>query len=74
MEEIDLLEEKQVIEEMLTERRNTEVEEWRDTVIVGSGVTLMAVAGSRSSQTEGDLFLSEVGVLHEGTEEDQRSF
>ena len=33
----------------------------------------MAVAGSRSSNTEGDLLLVDGGVRREGTEEDQRS-
>ena len=54
-EEIDLLEKKQVMEEMLKGRRSTDVGEVRDTVIVVSGVTRMAVAGSRRSKTQGDL-------------------
>ena len=60
-----------MMEEMLTERRCTKVEEWRD--IFGSGVTRVAVSGSRSSETQGDLFLSKVGVLQKDTEGDQRS-
>ena len=35
---------------------------------------LIAAAGSRSSEAEGDLYLSEVGVLQTDWEEDQRSF
>ena len=34
----------------------------------------MAAAGSRRSETVGDLLLSEVGVLLRDSEEDQRSF
>ena len=34
----------------------------------------MEAAGSRSSEAEGDLLVSEVGVLHKDTEKDQRSF
>ena len=46
----------------------------RDTVVVGSGFALMAAAGSRSCKAEGDLFLSELGVLQKDTEEDRTSF
>ena len=49
-EEVDLLEKKQAKEEVLKERRNTEMEEWwRDTVVAEGGVTQKAAAGSRSS-------------------------
>ena len=34
----------------------------------------MAAAGSRMFETEGDLLLSEVGVVQKRIEEDQRSF
>ena len=73
-EEIALLEKKQVMQEMWKERRSTEFGGRRDTVVVGIGVTWMAVACSRSSKTEGHLLLSEVGVLQKDMEEDQRSF
>ena len=46
-EELDLLEKKQAKEELLKERRSTEVEEWRDTVVTEGGVTQKAAAGSR---------------------------
>ena len=39
-------------------------------VVAGSGVTQRAAAGSRSSDAEGDLCLSEVGVHQKDTEED----
>ena len=35
--EVDLLEKKQAMEELWKERRSIEVEEWRDTVVAGSG-------------------------------------
>ena len=63
-EEWDLLENKQAMEELLKERRNTEVEEWRDTVVAEGGVTHKATVGSRSSEVEGDLFVFEV-VVHQ---------
>ena len=44
-EELDLLEKKQAMEELLNERRNTEVEAWRDTVVTGGEVAQMAAAG-----------------------------
>ena len=68
VEEIDLLEKKQAMMELLTERRSTEVEEWKDTVVAGSGVTRMATAGSRNFETEGDLPWSEMEVLQTVTE------
>ena len=49
------------------------MEGWRDAVIVEGGVPRMAVAGSRSSETQGDFLLSEVRVLQMYTEEDGRS-
>ena len=69
VEEIDLLEKKQVMKEMLKERRSTEVEEERATVVAVSGVTRMAVAGSRSSEKEGHLFSADVGVRRKGAED-----
>ena len=39
------------------------MEEWRDTVGVGGEVAQMAAAWRRSSEEEGDLLVSEVGVL-----------
>ena len=68
-EEIELLDQKQAMKEMLKERRCTEVEEWRDTFVAGGGVTRMAAAGSRGSETEGDLFLSEVGARQKDAED-----
>ena len=50
------------MKEMLKERRSTQVEEWRDTVVAGCGVTQKAADGSRSSEAECDLLVSEVGV------------
>ena len=48
------------------------MDEWRDTVVAGSEVAHMAAAGSRSSEAEGDLFLSEVRIRRKDSEEDQR--
>ena len=45
-----MLEKKQATKELLKERRNTEVEEWRDTVDAGGEAAQMAAAGSRSSE------------------------
>ena len=58
----------------MKERRNTEVEEWRDTVVAEGGVTQKTAAGPRSSEAEGDLFVSEVGVHQKDTEEGSRIF
>ena len=44
-EEMDLLEKKQAMDELLKERRGTDVEVWRDTVVAGSEVAQMATAG-----------------------------
>ena len=43
-EDFDLLEKKQAMKGLLKERRCTEVEEWRDTVVGGSGVTRVVAA------------------------------
>ena len=72
-EESDLLEKKQAMQELLKDRRSTEVEEWCLTVVAGSGVTRVAVVGSRSSATEADLSVSDAEVLQKDTEADQRS-
>ena len=72
-EDLDLQEKKQTTEGLLKEVRNTEVEEWRGTVAV-DGVAQRAAAGSRSSRAEGDLLLSEVGVLERDSKEEKRSF
>ena len=50
------------MEELLKERRKTQVDECRDTVVAEGGVIQKAAAGSRSSEAEGDLFVTEVGV------------
>ena len=50
---MDLLEKKQAMEELLKERRNTEVEEWSVTVVAEGGVAHKAAAGSRSSEAGG---------------------
>ena len=65
---MELLEKKQAMEELFKERRKTKVERWRDTVAAEGGVTQKAPAGSRSSEAEGDLFVSEVGVHQRDTE------
>ena len=62
------------MEELLKERRNTEVEVWRDTVVAEGGCTQKAAAGSRSFEAGGDHFVSGLGVHQKETEEDQRSF
>ena len=62
------------MEELLKERRKTQVDECRDTVVAEGGVIHKAAAGSRSSETDGDLFVSEVGVCQKDTEEGQESF
>ena len=54
------MEKKQAMEEPLKERRFSDAEEWGDTVFADGGVTQRAAAGSRSSEAEGDLFVSEV--------------
>ena len=51
------------MKELLKERRTTEVQERRDTVAAGGGSSWRAAVGSRSSETEVDLLLSDVGVL-----------
>ena len=85
IEEIDLLEKKQVMKEMLKERRSTEVEEWRDTVVAGSGhsdgscwVSKLRNGGWASLGLEAPkrrvgLLVSEVGALQKDTEGDQKS-
>ena len=55
------------------EKKN-ELEEWRDTVVVGVEVAWMAAAWTPSSEAEGDLLVSAVEVLQRDSEEDQRSF
>ena len=72
-DELDLVEKKQAVEELLKERRRTKVLGWRDTVVAEGGVTQMAAVGSRSYKAEGDLLLSEVGVHQKDTEECQKS-
>ena len=62
------------MEELLKERRKTQVDECRDTVVAEGGVIHKAAAGSRSSEAEGDLFVSEVGVHQKDTEEGPESF
>ena len=57
-EEIDLLEKKQAMMELL--KGSAQVEEWRGTDVAGSWVTRLSAAESRSSATEGGLFLTEV--------------
>ena len=71
---LGLQEKKQAVKELLKERRKTKVEEWRDTVVAGSGVAREVAVGSRSSEAEGNLFLSEVEALREDMEENQKSF
>ena len=58
------------MKELWNGRRKSKVEEWS----CRSEVAQMAAAGSGSSEAEGDLLVSEVGVLHKDTQEDQRSF
>ena len=55
-------------------RKKNELEAWRDTVVVGVEVAWMAAAWTPSSEAEGDLLVSAVGVLQRDSEEDQRSF
>ena len=63
-EDIDLLWKKQAMKELLKKSRCSEVErDWRETVVAGGVVTWMATAGPRSSGTEADLLVSEVGRL-----------
>ena len=57
-----MLERKQATKELLKKRRKTKAEGRRDTVAAECGVTQKAAAGSRSSEAEVDLFVSEVGV------------
>ena len=74
VEEIDLLEKKLAMKEPLKERRSTQVEEWRETqMCAGGGATQMGATGSRTSETECDLLLSEGRALQKDAEEDQRS-
>ena len=52
------------------ERRSAEVEEGRDTVLLhGGGFIRRAVAGSRSSETEGHLLSADVGMCRRGTDD-----
>ena len=44
------------------------MEEGRDTVLAGIGVTWQAVSGSRSSETE-CLLLADVGICRRGTDD-----
>ena len=55
------------MEELLKERRKTQVDECRDTVVAEGGVIHKAAAGSRSLEAEGDLFVSEVVFLKGGS-------
>ena len=71
-EELDLLEKKQAMEEISW--RRGEVPKLRDTDVAEGRVTWMAAAGSRSSEAEGHLFVSEVGVHQKDTEDGQKSF
>ena len=50
------------------------MEECIDTVVAEGGVTQKAAAGSRSSEAEGDLLVSEVGIHQKDTEKDQNYF
>ena len=66
-------ERKQAMKEFLTETRRRKVEGWRDTVAAECGFTQKQAAGSQSSEAEGDLSVSEVGVHRKDTEEGQKS-
>ena len=55
-EEVELLEKKQAMKELLKEKRRTKVEGWRDTLAVEDGTY------SKDSNAEGDLYVFEVGV------------
>ena len=50
------------------EEEYRKVEEWRDTVVAVSRVSRMAAVGFRSSETEGDLLLSDTGARRKDTE------
>ena len=50
------------------------MEECRGTVVAEGVVTQKAAAGSRSSEAEGDLLVSEVELHQKDTEKDQFSF
>ena len=48
------------------------MEECRGTVVAEGVFTQKATAGSRSSEAEGDLLVSEVGLHQKDTEKDQK--
>ena len=52
-EEIDSLEKKQAMKELLKERRSTEAKEWRVTVAPGGGVTLKSSSWVSKLQSRG---------------------
>ena len=70
----DFLEKKANDGGALEGKKNTDVEEWVDAVVVEGEATRKAPTGSRSSQAECDLFVVEVGVHQKDTEECQESF
>ena len=58
-----------VMKELSKERWSyRKVEEWTDTVVAVSRVSRMAAVGSRSSETEDDLLLSDMGARRKDTE------
>ena len=61
------------MEELLKERRRTNVEAWRASGAVESGVTRIAASGARGSTAEvGHSNVPEVDVNCKGTREDQQ--
>ena len=59
-EEMELLEKKQNLDDMLKERRNAKVEEEREKATARGGVTRQVVARSRASETVVELLSADV--------------
>ena len=73
VEETELFQTRMEMEELSKERR-TDVDEWRASDAVESGVTRKAASGARGSKGEvGHSNVPEVDVTWKGTREDQKS-
>ena len=54
------VQEKQILDEMMKDRRNDKVEEGREKGAAESDVTRVAVSGSRTSETEAEILSADV--------------
>ena len=68
-----MLEKEAAMKELLKERRRTNVEECRSTVVVEGGLLRKQQCGLEATQRRVTSFVSEVGVHQKDTEEGQTS-